>query len=500
MLLATRATQTITRSLQRIPSLRARPIATLPAWTSILPIETAQAFLLGAHQTTGAPWWLTLAASTFLLRASLVPVTIFSVRQSLRLGPLMQTIAGITKPPKEQNQPNTPQSLQNPQNPQNPQSNSPLSPAARVAAALHPVHRKSLLADVVKQTASRPDFYAALGGSLASIFIHLPAFATMSFAVRSLLEPSRGHNPVNELEQIYARDLEAFQSEGLMWFADLTVPDMFCTLPIINAALLLLNAHRAFGANGPLFLLRMTQVSALFPLVFATQLPSGVYWYWCLSTFYTTIQSSVMKSAAMKAILTQNIQPIPALEILSNSPTLKMIESSYQGEIEKVQAHLNEQLQLPPSERKGLQTIDAINQYLQEQYTSGHISFPLQAAIVTSTTGTESVVLALRSQLKQVMNQNVQQMYAKYQSDLQTVQSLLASYLGGGIKPTQIVCDEINSVLAKAKDERRIAHVFRAVLERNPEGGNTIQIVSDVQLRMEKKSNLQSNTNLVEEK
>ncbi len=145
-------------------------------------------------------------------------------------------------------------------------------------------------------------------------------------------------------------------------------------------------------------------------------------------------------------------------------------------------------MQVPASERDGFQSLDDINQYLQSEYAHGRISFPLQAAKVTSAAGSESIVLALKSQLKQALDKNVQQMYVKYQADLQTVQSLLTPFMDGSKTPSPQLCEEINAILAQARAESKIAHEFRAVAERTPEGKYVIQVVSDVQLKMAKKS------------
>jgi len=182
--------------------------------------------------TMGAPWWLSIAILTVIVRSLLFPLTIKQVK-SMRamqdLKPEMDRLRAKYKDNKQKQQ--------------------------------------EELMKLYQERKVNP-----LGGCLP-LLVQMPIFITMYYVIRS-----------------FDQTHPSFASGGILWFKDLTVADPFYILPVLSAVTMLAASEITAKNVDPQqrWLMRLLPVGFT---VFLLQFPAGLFMYWITSNLVTLVQN-----------------------------------------------------------------------------------------------------------------------------------------------------------------------------------------------------------------
>jgi YidC/Oxa1 family membrane protein insertase len=180
----------------------------------------------------GAPWWLSIAILTVIVRSLLFPLTIKQVK-SMRamqdLKPEMDRLRAKYKDNKQKQQ--------------------------------------EELMKLYQERKVNP-----LGGCLP-LLVQMPIFITMYYVIRS-----------------FDQTQPSFASGGILWFKDLTVADPFYILPVLSAVTMLAASEITAKNVDPQqrWLMRLLPVGFT---VFLLQFPAGLFMYWITSNLVTLVQN-----------------------------------------------------------------------------------------------------------------------------------------------------------------------------------------------------------------
>ncbi len=195
--------------------------------------------LLFFHQTVGAPWWLSIAMLTVVVRCLLFPLTVKQVK-SMRavqdLKPDMDRIRG--------------QYQNNPQK------------------------QREEMAKLYQDRGVNP-----LGGCLP-ILVQMPIFIGIFYVIRLF-----GGTP-GRTEPRY----ESFVDGGILWFQDLSQADPTYLLPILSAVTMLAATEITLKNVDPQqrWLMRLLPVGFT---IFLISFPAGLFVYWITSNLFTLAQN-----------------------------------------------------------------------------------------------------------------------------------------------------------------------------------------------------------------
>jgi YidC/Oxa1 family membrane protein insertase len=252
------------------------------SWVELYtPVGLVQSALLAAHESSGLPWWATIAAGTVLMRAALLPAVLYQTRQQARFAQLRPLLRAVGE------------SCQHIE-----------SRPRRQAAALAGMWRVSV------QHGVHP--LSLFAGAL----VQLPVFVVCIVSVRRLL--AQAQQPAADAA---AAGLE---TGGALWFVDLTAADPFVVLPLLTlgsflATTELAAAARATGAAGapraagaptppasPMSLVleyvrKRFQDVGLIAAPAIASLPVGVFCYWLPNNLISLAQGAVLRSDWAKA-------------------------------------------------------------------------------------------------------------------------------------------------------------------------------------------------------
>ena len=182
--------------------------------------------------SVGAPWWLSIAVLTVIVRSLLFPLTIKQVK-SMRamqdLKPEMDRLRAQYKDNKQKQQ--------------------------------------EELMKLYQERKVNP-----LGGCLP-LLVQMPIFITMYYVIRS-----------------FDQTHPSFASGGILWFKDLTVADPFYILPVLSAVTMLAASEITAKNVDPQqrWLMRLLPVGFT---VFLLQFPAGLFMYWITSNLVTVVQN-----------------------------------------------------------------------------------------------------------------------------------------------------------------------------------------------------------------
>lgn len=225
-----------------------RAAAALLAWPTSAPIEAG---LRALRETTGAPWWATIAMATLGLRAALAPAQAALLRNSLRMKLLLPELAraGVSL------------------------ADGTASHAVRLASA------RKLFATLRGAGAS------PWQGALLFPLLMPPVILSLFAAVHDLClaEP-------------------AMATEGALWFRDLVAPDATSLLPILSNLSWLwqveVGAGRHYQAAPGVRLAVRVVAAATVPL--AATLPAGVFVFWLTSNAFALTRGYVLRLPAVR--------------------------------------------------------------------------------------------------------------------------------------------------------------------------------------------------------
>ncbi|XP_055926129.1 cytochrome c oxidase assembly protein COX18, mitochondrial-like [Argiope bruennichi] len=227
------------------------------------PVQSFQNFLLDLHQSTGLPWWGLIMLTTLGIRTAIVfPLAVHQNQVIARLSNINDEIGKLV-----------------------PELNKEVN-IAKVMYKWDETHAKKIFKRQLRQIHNKfviRDNCHPFKTVLLSLF-QVPLWIVFSISLRNLTFMSQSSNSVTD-------SLIALKNEGLLWFPDLTCPDMF-VIPIlllfVNLTLTEVHALRSIGKGSKLqkFLINTSRGIIVIVAVAATINPSSVTFYWlCSSTF-----------------------------------------------------------------------------------------------------------------------------------------------------------------------------------------------------------------------
>lgn len=198
--------------------------------------------LLFFHQTVGAPWWLSIAMLTVVVRSLLFPLTVKQVKS-------MRSVQDL-KPDMDK---------------------------VRAQYQNNPQKQREEMAKLYQDRGVNP-----LGGCFP-ILIQMPIFIGIFYVIRLF-----GGTP-GRTEPEYP----SFVNGGLLWFQDLSQQDPTHLLPIISAVTMLAATEITLKNVDPQqrWLMRLLPVGFT---VFLLSFPAGLFVYWITSNLVTLVQNYVI--------------------------------------------------------------------------------------------------------------------------------------------------------------------------------------------------------------
>jgi YidC/Oxa1 family membrane protein insertase len=204
------------------------------------PLFNVMGFTLQTFHGWGAPWWLSIAMLTVVVRTLLFPLTIRQVKSMRKMQDLKPAVDELRKEHKDD-----PQKLQ------------------------------QEMVNLYRERGANP-----LGGCLP-IFVQLPIFLVLYYTVK-------------EFEK-----LESFRNGGLLWFQDLTVFDPLYILPVLYIATMMVAQEIAMQNTAP----EQKRIMRFLPLIFGIVLirfPAGLFVYWVTSNVISIFQNLLIYRNAPK--------------------------------------------------------------------------------------------------------------------------------------------------------------------------------------------------------
>jgi YidC/Oxa1 family membrane protein insertase len=205
-------------------------------------VDVLGVVLLYFHNTLGAPWWLSIAMLTVVVRTVLFPLTVKQVK-SMRA---MQD----------------------------------LRPEMERIRAQYRDNRQKQQEEIMKLYQERK--VNPLGGCLP-ILVQMPIFIGIFYVIRKF-----GGTPGRT-----APEYESFTHGGILWFQDLAHADPYYILPILSAVTMLASTEITAKNVDPQqrWLMRLLPVGFT---VFLLNFPAGLFMYWITSNLVTLVQNYVI--------------------------------------------------------------------------------------------------------------------------------------------------------------------------------------------------------------
>ena len=205
-------------------------------------VDVLGVVLLYFHNTLGAPWWLSIALLTVVIRTLLFPLTVKQVK-SMRA---MQD----------------------------------LKPEMDRIRAQYRDNRQKQQEETMKLYQERK--VNPLGGCLP-ILVQMPIFIGIFYVIRQFGGYRIG-------DRVVPPQFESFHEGGILWFQNLSAPDPFYLLPVISALTMLAATEITAKNIDPQqrWLMRLLPIGIT---VFLFNFPAGLFVYWITSNLVTLTQN-----------------------------------------------------------------------------------------------------------------------------------------------------------------------------------------------------------------
>jgi YidC/Oxa1 family membrane protein insertase len=239
--------------------------------------QCIQNCLVDFHTWSGLPWWLSIAASTIIVRSATFPLIRQQVIVSRKLAAAMPEVQMLSQ---------------------------------MLGTRLKTVHigdveeRLKLIQVFMKGVKA---CFVVHGVSIAELLmypaINISIFVTFVYSVRDMV--------VNGSSEF------GLESGGAFWFEDLSEKDSTYILSLTAPSLTYLALELGFkGAQGRvvLFLKDAIQCMIMLALPVTTQLPAGVFCYWIPSTAFGIVQSQLLKSRQFQKLFGIPSPPLPPIK------------------------------------------------------------------------------------------------------------------------------------------------------------------------------------------
>ncbi len=201
--------------------------------------------LLYFHNTLGAPWWLSIALLTIVIRTLLFPLTVRQVR-SMRA---MQD----------------------------------LKPEMDRIRAQYRDNRQKQQEEMMKLYQERK--VNPLGGCLP-ILVQMPVFIGIFYVIREFGGYRIG-------DKVVPPKFESFHEGGILWFQNLSNADPYFILPVLSALTMLAATEITSKNIDPQqrWLMRLLPIGIT---IFLWSFPAGLFVYWITSNLVTLIQNYII--------------------------------------------------------------------------------------------------------------------------------------------------------------------------------------------------------------
>jgi YidC/Oxa1 family membrane protein insertase len=208
-------------------------------------VDVLGVVLLYFHNTLGAPWWLSIALLTVVIRTLLFPLTVKQVR-SMRA---MQD----------------------------------LKPEMDRIRAQYRDNRQKQQEEMMKLYQERK--VNPLGGCLP-ILVQMPIFIGIFYVIRQFGGYSLGGRTV-------PAQYPSFHEGGILWFQDLSAADPYFILPVLSALTMLAATEITSKNIDPQqrWLMRLLPIGIT---VFLFNFPAGLFVYWITSNLVTLTQNYII--------------------------------------------------------------------------------------------------------------------------------------------------------------------------------------------------------------
>jgi YidC/Oxa1 family membrane protein insertase len=180
----------------------------------------------------GAPWWLSIAILTVIVRSILFPLTVRQVKSMRAMQDLKPDMDRIRAKYKDNRQ-----------------------------------RQQEEIMKLYQDRQINPF------GSCFPLLVQMPIFITMFYVIRGFGETH-----------------ESFTSGGLLWFQDLSVQDPYYILPILSAVTMLAASEITSKHIDPQQRWMMRVLPVVFT-VFLLNFPAGLFMYWITSNLVTLVQN-----------------------------------------------------------------------------------------------------------------------------------------------------------------------------------------------------------------
>jgi len=183
----------------------------------------------------GAPWWLSIAILTVIVRSILFPLTVRQVKSMRAMQDLKPDMDRIRAQYKDNRQ-----------------------------------KQQEEIMKLYQERQINPF------GSCFPLLVQMPIFITMFYVIRS-----------------FGDTHPSFTSGGILWFQDLSAHDPFYVLPVLSALTMLAASEITAKSLDPQQRWMMRVLPVVFT-IFLLNFPAGLFMYWITSNLVTLVQNYVI--------------------------------------------------------------------------------------------------------------------------------------------------------------------------------------------------------------
>jgi len=253
------------------------------------PMALCEGWLHLVHDTTGLPWWATLAVATLGVRLLVFPLQVMQSRSAARMTKIKPTMDALT---------------------------------SKMKTAYS--HKK--FDDVEKYRTQLQDLMQRNGVSplitMASAVGVLPVWITFFFTIRMMVH----------------RDGVGLAHGGFAWFTDLTVADPYLALPVISSSTVLLMVQ--LGDPGQLgakldvtqeMMRNVMRGAALFMIPATMSFENGVFVYWISTNLLSIAQTMLLRDPQIREMVGMPPPPTPDPQSTDAQPNGGLLQGGFRG-------------------------------------------------------------------------------------------------------------------------------------------------------------------------
>jgi YidC/Oxa1 family membrane protein insertase len=257
---------------------------TAGGWIFGKPMALVETLLVTVHDTSGLPWWATIAATTAAVRLAFVPLQIYQSKGIAKMAIIKPQIDELSAKMRESGAKGTEKG------------------AAEAEAA-----RKALSVLFDKHSV-RP--WMSIVGALGQI----PLWLTFFFTMRHIVRADSGLG---------------LDTGGMLWFTDLTAKDPYYALPVICGATFFGMVQLGDAGQVPgqeldsrqQMMRQMMKGAAVLMVPATSWFESGVFIYWISTNCFAMTQTILLRQPVLRDVV--GLPPVPAAQagVLGMTPT-----------------------------------------------------------------------------------------------------------------------------------------------------------------------------------